>query len=58
MSKENEQQDPKSTILEEWDTAYEIQVVNKKTGKVVQTIQNEKDRSFTLLGVPLTIKKD
>lgn len=58
MSKDRKDQDPDAAVLEQWDTAYELQVVNKKTGKVVQTIQNEKDKSFTLLGVPLTIKKD
>jgi len=45
---------------ESWDTAYELRVVNKKTGQVLQTqpLQTGQDKSFSLLGVPLQISND
>lgn len=54
---------------EQWDSSYEIrfvkektgqvvQIVNKKTGRVVQTLQDQDNKSFSLLGVPLKIRDD
>jgi hypothetical protein len=40
------------------DTDYEVCVVNKKTGKVITTIENQRDKSFSLLGVSLKIRDD
>jgi hypothetical protein len=47
---------PIDPLEESWDDAYELKVVNKKTGQIVQTVQGETGPTFSLLGMPLKIK--
>ncbi len=47
MSKDIKKQAPESTIFEQWDTAYELQVVDKKSRQIIRTIENVTEKSLS-----------
>lgn len=58
MSKKTAKRISASALSEQLDPSYELQIIDRKTGEVIQTIKNENDQSFSLLGMPLEIKDD
>ena len=50
--------EPSLPSSEPWDSAYELQIVNKKTGQVVQALKNQPHAPLSSLGLNLKIRAD